>query len=141
FPTAQVIPTTTTPPNPAAYNNFTNAVPSYVTGNVKGANFGTGNVASQRVLNKIVASPLWTAWLRSPDRLQNTFAHESVMDEVAASINADPVLYRLRHLTDTRLINALNAVAQKAWDTRPSPKPGNAHTGVATGRGVARARY
>ena len=90
---------------------------------MNGVSFGTGTVASQRVLNRVVAGPLWTAWLRSPDRLQNTFAHESFMDEIAASLKADPIQYRLRHLVDPRLINVINAVAQKAnWDTRPSPK-------------------
>jgi nicotinate dehydrogenase subunit B len=141
FPTAQVIPTTT-PTNPTAYNNFSNAVPSYVTGSVNGVSFGTGSVGSQRVLNRIVASPLWTAWLRSPDRLQNTFPHECVMDEIAATLKADPVQYRLRHLADQRFINLVNAVAHSGtWDTRPSPKPGNARTGVVTGRGFSCVLY
>jgi len=141
FPTVQVIPTTT-PINPTAYNNFSNAVPSYVTGSVNGMRFGTGTVASQRVLNRIVASPLWTAWLRSPDRLQNTFPHECVMDEIAATLKVDPVQYRLRHLADQRFINLINAVAQGGtWDTRPSPKPGNAGTGVVTGRGFSCVLY
>jgi nicotinate dehydrogenase subunit B len=142
FPTTKLVPTTT-PNKPTASSvlNGSNHIPPYVTSSFNGVSFGTGTVTSQRVLTKVVLSPFWTAWLRSPDRLQNTFAHESVMDEVAASLNADPVLYRLRHLTDPRLINALNAVAQKAWDTRPSPKAGNARTGVVTGRGVANALY
>src|SRR5262249_4049212 len=142
FPTAQVIPTTT-PPNPTAgYNNFSNAVPSYVTGSVNGMSFGTGTVASQRVLNRIVASPSWTAWLRSPDRLQNTFPHESFMDEIAASLKVDPVQYRLRHLSDQRFINLVNSVAHSGtWDTRPSPKAGNARTGVVTGRGFSCVLY
>ena len=141
FPTVQVIPTTT-PINPTAYNNFSNAVPSYVTGSVNGMRFGTGTVASQRVLNRIVASPLWTAWLRSPDRLQNTFPHECVMDEIAATLKVDPVQYRLRHLADQRFINLINAVAQGGtWDTRPSPKPGNAGTGMVTGRGFSCVLY
>jgi nicotinate dehydrogenase subunit B len=124
FPTAKVVPTTTPPPNPTSYNNFSNNVPSYVTGSINGVSFGTGVVASQRVLNRVVEAPLWTAWLRSPDRLQNTFAHESFMDEIAASLKADPIQYRLRHLADQRLINVINMVAQKArWDTRPSPAP------------------
>src|SRR5262249_5639408 len=66
----------------------------------------------------------WTAWLRSPDRLQNTFAHECFMDEIAASLNADPIQYRLRHLSDPRFINVVNTVAQKAnWRhvLRPTP--------------------
>src|SRR5215471_18113716 len=124
FPTAKVIPTTTPPPNPTTYGNFSNNVPSYVTGSINGVSFGTGVVASQRVLNRVVESPLWTAWLRSPDRLQNTFAHESFMDEIAASLQVDPIQYRLRHLSDQRLVNVINMVAQKAqWDTRPSPAP------------------
>jgi nicotinate dehydrogenase subunit B len=80
--------------------------------------------------------------LRSPDRLQNTFANESFMDEVAAAMAADPVQYRLGHLSDPRLIAVLNAAAKAAsWDARPSPKPGNSRTGVATGRGVACVLY
>jgi CO/xanthine dehydrogenase Mo-binding subunit len=140
FPTAPVIPTTT-PTYPTAYSNFSNAVPSYVTGTVNGLRSGTGTVASQRVLNRIVASPLWTAWLRSPDRLQNTFAHESFMDEIAASLKMDPVQYRLRHLSDQRLIHVINTVADKArWNTRLSYK-GNAQTGVVTGRGFSCVLY
>jgi CO/xanthine dehydrogenase Mo-binding subunit len=141
FPTAQVIPTTT-PTNPTAYSNFSNAVPSYVTGTVNGVSAGTGVVASQRVLNRIVASPLWTAWLRSPDRLQNTFAHESFMDEIAASLNADPVQYRLRHLSDQRFINVINTVAQRAhWETRPSPRVPNPFTPPGSGRGFSCVLY
>jgi CO/xanthine dehydrogenase Mo-binding subunit len=51
-------------------------------------------------------------------------------------------MYRIRHLTDPRLIGVINAVTQKAgWDTRPSPKPGNARTGVVTGRGMSCVLY
>ena len=39
-------------------------------------------------------SPFFTGPLRSPARLQNTFAHESFMDELAAAVKADPVEYR-----------------------------------------------
>lgn len=141
FPTTPVVPSTTTPNNPNTYNNFSNAVPSYVTGNVRGVNSGTGSVASQRVLNKIVASPLWTAWLRSPDRLQNTFAHECFMDEIAATLQVDPVQYRLRHLLDSRFINVVNTVAQKAWDPRPSPKPPSVFGSAGVGRGFSCVLY
>jgi CO/xanthine dehydrogenase Mo-binding subunit len=146
FPTAKVIPTTTPPGNPTSYNNFSNNVPSYVTGSINGVSFGTGVVASQRVRNRVVESPLWTAWLRSPDRLQNTFAHESFMDEIAASLKVDPIQYRLRHLSDQRLVNAINMVAQKArWDTRPSPAPAVLRLfsplGAAPGRGFSCVLY
>ena len=90
----------------------------------------------------IVLSPFWTGPLRSPARLQNTFAHESFMDELAAHVKADPVEFRLRHLHDARVIGVLEAAAKAAkWEPRPSPKPGNPKTGVVTGRGVACVAY
>ena len=92
-------------PAPAGFNNGGNAAPSYVTGAVKGRGEGTGTVASERVLSHTVRSPFWTGPLRSPERLQNTFAHECMMDEVATLAKADPVEYRLRHLRDSRLID------------------------------------
>jgi CO/xanthine dehydrogenase Mo-binding subunit len=109
---------------------------------VNGVSGGTGTVASQRVLNRIAYSPFFTSFLRAPDRLQNTWANESFMDELAASVKADPIEYRLRYVTDPRLINAMNLTMQKAgWDTRPSPKPGNPRTGVVTGRGFSCVLY
>ena len=51
---------------------------------------GTGIVKSERVLTHTIRSPFFTGPLRSPSRLQNTFAHESFMDEIAARVKADP---------------------------------------------------
>ncbi len=97
---------------------------------------------SERVLTHTIRSPFFTGPLRSPSRLQNTFAHESFMDEMAARVKADPVEYRLRHLRDPRLIDVVKAAAKAArWDTRPSPRPGRAATGVARGRGFACVLY
>jgi nicotinate dehydrogenase subunit B len=143
FPTSKVVlRSTPADPAPGPFWNFGNSVPPYVTGSVNGVSLGTGTVASQRSLTRIVESPLWTSYLRSPDHIQNTWANESFMDELAASVKADPVQYRLRHLIDPRFINVLTAVTQAAlWDTRPSPKAGNARTGVAGGRGVSAVLY
>src|SRR6185436_8853541 len=72
---------------------------------------------------------------------QNTFAHESFIDEVAASLKVDPVEYRLRHLSDPRLIAVVNAAAKAAnWTARPSPGS-NRRNGVASGRGMACVLY
>jgi CO/xanthine dehydrogenase Mo-binding subunit len=99
-------------------------------------------VRSEKVLVHNLQSPFWTGPLRSPARLQNTFAHESFMDELAAHGKADPVAYRLRHLRSERVIGVLKAAAQAArWETRPSPKPGNSKTGTVPGRGVACVAY
>jgi nicotinate dehydrogenase subunit B len=127
---------------PTTYNNNSNGIPSYVAGRVGESNGGAGTVRSEKVLVHNVLSPFWTGPLRSPARLQNTFAHESFMDELAARAQADPVEFRLRHLRDKRLIGVLKAAAKAAnWETRPSPKTGNPKTGVVTGRGVACVAY
>ena len=112
---------------PRTYNNNSNGVPSYVAGRVGDVNSGTGTVKSEKVLVHNLLSPFWTGPLRSPARLQNTFAHESFMDELAARVKADPVEYRLRHLRDERVIGRAERRATKAaqWETRPSPKAGD----------------
>jgi nicotinate dehydrogenase subunit B len=129
-------------PDPKTYSNNSNGVPSYVAGSVGGKAQGTGAVKSERVLVHNVISPFFTGPLRSPVRLQNTFAHESFMDEVAAHAKADPVAYRLRHLSDPRLIDVVKSAAKTAnWDARPSPKPSIRKTGASVGRGMACVAY
>jgi CO/xanthine dehydrogenase Mo-binding subunit len=87
-------------------------------------------------------SPFWTGPLRSPARLQNTFAHESFMDEIASSVKADPVDYRLRHLNHARLSEVVRAAAKAAsWETRSSPRPALRRTGIVSGRGIACVAY
>jgi CO/xanthine dehydrogenase Mo-binding subunit len=64
------------------------------------------------------------------------------MDEIAAAVKADPVDYRLRHLSHPRLSDVVRAAAKSAsWETRPSPRTGLRSTGVATGRGIACVAY
>ena len=129
-------------PEPTVFNNNGNLVPSYVAGQVGGKINGTGTIKSERALLHNTQSPFWTGPLRSPQRLQNTFAHECFMDELAASAKADPVEFRLRHLSDARVSDVVKAAAKTAnWDARPSPKPGRSKTGVVTGRGVACVAY
>ena len=127
---------------PTAFRNNGNSSSSYCAGVIGGEAFGTGTVRSERVLTHTIRSPLFTGPLRSPNRLQNTFAHESFIDEIAAAVGADPIEYRLRHLRDPRLIDVLKAAAKAAgWQTRPSPKPGNPRTGIAIGRGASCVLY
>jgi CO/xanthine dehydrogenase Mo-binding subunit len=130
-------------PAPAGdFDNGNNVASSYVTGCVGSQCGGTGIVKSERFLSKVIESPFFTGPLRSPNRLQNTFAHESFLDEIAASVKADPVEYRLRHLRDPRLREVVTAAAKAAnWDARPSPRPGGRRNGVVTGRGIACVLY
>jgi CO/xanthine dehydrogenase Mo-binding subunit len=118
--------------------NDSNHAPAYVTGCVNGKCDGKGTVASERAIAKRTESEFFTGPLRAPNQLQNTFAHESFMDEIAARVKADPVEYRLRHLRDPRLIDVIKAAAKIArWEPRPSPKAGTRRGGMATGRGFA----
>ena len=129
-------------PDPTNFGNMSNAVPSYVTGCVGERCGGTGTVTSQRVLTHNVRSPFFTGPLRSPERLQNTFAHESFMDEIAASLKVDPVDYRLRHLADPRMIRVVEEAAKLSnWEKRSSPRTGNAANGHVSGRGISCVLY
>jgi nicotinate dehydrogenase subunit B len=125
-------------PPPAGFNNNSNGMPSYVVGRVGGSDRNTGAVKSERVLVHNVVSPFWTGPLRSPSRLQNTFAHESFMDELAAKVKTDPVEYRVRHLSDPRLREMVQTTAKVAqWEARPSPNPKR----QGAGRGIACVAY
>ncbi|HWF39165.1 MAG TPA: molybdopterin cofactor-binding domain-containing protein [Candidatus Acidoferrales bacterium] len=85
-------------------------------------------------------NPLRTCNLRAPYSQARCFATESQMDEMAAEANADPVEYRLRHLSapeSKRVVDVLNAVAKQAqWQARPSHSQ-NASGNVVAGRGLA----
>jgi CO/xanthine dehydrogenase Mo-binding subunit len=140
FQPAPFAPRSPAPAPAGRFNNGSNAAPSYVTGCVGDACGGTGTVKSERVLTHTIRSPFFTGPLRSPSRLQNTFAHESFMDEIAARIKADPVEYRLRHLRDSRLVDVVKAAAKAAaWEARPSPRASQGT--VARGRGIACVLY
>ena len=145
FPPAPFAPRSPAPAPTGPLANGSNVVPSYVTGTVGGAAGGTGTVTSERCLSRVVESPFWTGPLRSPNRLQNTFAHECMMDELAAAAKADPVEFRLRHLEDPRLKRVVQEAAQAAnWQPRPSPMPDSAsqtQKGIVSGRGIACVLY
>ena len=140
FPTATVVPAAATPPT--TWSNNGNVDSAYGSGTINGVANGTGTIASEQVLTHTFDSPFYTGPLRSPNRLQNTFANESFMDEIAASSKLDPVQFRLKHLADKRLIAVVNAAADAVhWVTRPSPQTGNPKTGVVTGRGISCCLY
>jgi CO/xanthine dehydrogenase Mo-binding subunit len=118
-------------------NNGSNTAPSYVAGRVRDTQRGAGVIRSERVLSHVVDSPFFTGPLRAPARLQNTFAHECFLDEIAAHVKADPVAYRLRHLSHARLSEAVRRAASAVgWQARPSPRPDIPRTGTTNGRGI-----
>jgi CO/xanthine dehydrogenase Mo-binding subunit len=80
--------------------------------------------------------------LRSPGRIENSFANEGFMDELAAAANADPAEFRLRYLKDPRAIDVLQAAMKLAgWQARPGPNPNAGSGPVVKGRGIAYLRY
>jgi len=141
FDPETIVPQTAAAPARELHNG-SNAVPSYVVGCVNRNCAGAGSIRSERVLTHEVKSPFFTGPLRSPLRLQNTFAHECFMDEISSFVKADPVAYRLRHLKEKRIIDAVKAAAKAAnWETRPSPGANLARIGTVTGRGIACVAY
>jgi CO/xanthine dehydrogenase Mo-binding subunit len=80
--------------------------------------------------------------LRSPGRIENSFANEAFMDELAAAAQADPGEFRLRYLKDPRAIDVLQAALKLAgWQARPGPNPNAGSGPIVKGRGVAYLRY
>lgn len=141
FEPETITPRTATEPA-GELRNGGNAVPSYLAGCIGGKCGGAGSIRSERVLTHAVASPFFTGPLRSPLRLQNTFAHECFMDEISAHVKADPVAYRLQHLSETRMIDVVKGAAKAAnWEARPSPRLGTSRTRVVPGRGIACVAY
>ncbi len=83
-------------------------------------------------------SPLGTTHMRDPNGPATTFAVESFMDELATILQADPIQFRFKYMTDARARAVLTAAAEKAsWDSRPSPRKNPGTQEVVAGRGVA----
>ncbi len=94
------------------------------------------------VVHRLETTPFRPSWIRSPGRMQNTYANEVFMDELAAAAGADSVEFRLRHLKDPRGGAVLRAAAARAgWIPRPAPRPGAGAVSSGSGRGVAYVKY
>jgi CO/xanthine dehydrogenase Mo-binding subunit len=92
------------------------------------------------VAHRLADTPLRPAWIRSPGRMQNTFANEAFLDELALAARADPFAFRTRSLHDARGEEVLDRLrAFSRWQGRGTPS--RAGTGIATGRGVAYVKY
>jgi nicotinate dehydrogenase subunit B len=94
------------------------------------------------VCHRLETAPLRPSWIRTPGRMQNTYANECFLDEVAAAAGADPLEFRLKYLDpdDKRAIEILERLAKLArWERRPSPHKANGR--IVPGRGISYVKY
>jgi nicotinate dehydrogenase subunit B len=97
---------------------------------------------AMRVVTHDMPPIVRASWFRGVSALPNTFAHESYIDELAAEAGVDPVEYRLRYLKDSRAIDLVKAVAERAqWTPRPDRPAPEPDGDVVRGRGFAYAVY
>jgi CO/xanthine dehydrogenase Mo-binding subunit len=115
------LPPPTDPPLTGGGGTTRNAVPAY--------DVGPRRVTGHRKTD----SPLRTSAMRSLGAHLNVFAIESFMDELAAAAGADPVTFRLDHLTDPRAQHVVAEAARLSGWGEELPED--------TGRGLAYARY
>jgi nicotinate dehydrogenase subunit B len=92
------------------------------------------------VCHRLAATPLRPAWIRTPGRMQNTFANESFLDEIIAAVDGDPLEFRLAHLKDPRGTELLHHVAKLArWQAHEKGSRGVGK--ILRGRGLSYVHY
>jgi nicotinate dehydrogenase subunit B len=95
------------------------------------------------VCHRLETTPFRPSWIRTPGRMQNTFANECFLDEIAAEANIDPLELRVRYSdpADKRGLDSLDRLAKLAkWDKRPSPRK-DVSGNIVKGRGVSYVKY
>jgi nicotinate dehydrogenase subunit B len=106
-----------------------NADPPYAAPNVK------------VVAHFVKDTPLRPSNLRAPGKIANSFAVESLTDELSEAAGVDAVEYRLRGLSDPRAIAVIQRAAQMfGWQPRTSRSPQTSGN-LLVGRGFAYVRY
>jgi nicotinate dehydrogenase subunit B len=89
--------------------------------------------------HRLESTPFKPSWIRSPGRMQNTFANESFFDELAAASGTDPLQLRLQYLHDARGEEVLERLAALSnWRQRPKP---DRRGEMVVGRGLAYVKY
>ena len=88
-------------------------------------------VAHRRIRSVATASPLRQGSYRALGATANTFAREVAIDELAALAGSDPLDFRLAHLDERRLADALVAAAERFGWRKATGRPT-----VASGHGL-----
>ncbi|HEX9672293.1 MAG TPA: molybdopterin cofactor-binding domain-containing protein [Burkholderiales bacterium] len=88
----------------------------------------------------LAETPFKPSWIRTPGRMQNTYANECFMDECATAAGVDPVEYRLRQLKDARGAECIDRCVRMAnW--APRGKRPRDKGDIAGGRGFSYIKY
>ena len=107
-----------------------NADPSYTVPNVR------------VVVHWLKDTPLRPSNIRAPGKIANSFAVESLVDELAVAAGMDALAFRLAHTTDPRGIEVLKRVgALMKWEPRVGPNRAPAAGTLTRGRGIAYVHY
>jgi nicotinate dehydrogenase subunit B len=102
------------PPQAAGGGSDRNSIPLY--------DFPAWHVEAHR----LTTMPIRTSALRTLGAQGNVFAIESFLDEIAFERGEDPIAFRLRHLSDPRSRDVIEAVARRAnW--KPAKQDGIGH--------------
>lgn len=105
-----------------------------------GAPYAVPNI---RVNTRHIAETFFrSAHLRSPGRIENSFANESFMDELAAEAKTDAAEFRLQYLKDPRGVAVIEAVMKRAeWVKRVGTNRAGPSGDKVRGRGISYVRY
>lgn len=104
---------------------------------------GSGIETPYAVANKQIQfhpsdSPLRQGSYRGLAATANVFARESIMNDLAVELKMDPLTFRLNNLKEERMINVLEAAANKFGWENFKPAPGH---GVGIGCGTEKGSY
>ena len=94
------------------------------------------------VCHRLETTPFRPSWIRTPGRMQNTYANECFMDELAAAAGADPFDFRIKYIdpADKRGLELLERLIKLSkWEKRPSPRKQDGD--VLKGRGMSFVKY
>lgn len=119
--TSVPLPPPSDPPLATGGGTTRNAVPIY-------------DVGPRRIVgHRKAETPLRTSAMRALGSYLNVFAIESFVDELALAAGADPVEFRLAHLSDPRAAHVVATAAELSGWSEPLPED--------VGRGLGFARY
>jgi nicotinate dehydrogenase subunit B len=93
--------------------------------------------------HRLESTPFRPSWIRAPGRMQNTFANECFIDEIAAELKVDPLAFRVQNTdpADKRGLEVLDRLAMLAkWEKRASPRR-DENSNVVKGRGCSYVKY